>query len=93
MEVLLVLIPVSIALAAASVAACLVAIRAGQYDDMESPRWRMLFDPPGRTAKSGAGKADPGTPARDVMSTRNDDSGKTETKTESETKMRRSTPT
>jgi cbb3-type cytochrome oxidase maturation protein len=44
MEVLFVLIPVSIALAAASVAACLVAIRGGQYDDLESPRWRILFD-------------------------------------------------
>ena len=44
MEVLFVLIPVSIALAAASVAACLAAIRGGQYDDLESPRWRILFD-------------------------------------------------
>jgi cbb3-type cytochrome oxidase maturation protein len=44
MDVLLLLIPVSIALAAASVVACLVAIRGGQYDDLESPRWRILFD-------------------------------------------------
>jgi cbb3-type cytochrome oxidase maturation protein len=44
MEVLFILIPVSIALASASVVACLVAIRGGQYDDMESPRWRILFD-------------------------------------------------
>lgn len=44
MEVLFVLIPVSIVLAAASVVACLAAIRGGQYDDLESPRWRMLFD-------------------------------------------------
>ncbi len=44
MEVLLVLILISIALAAGSVAACLAAIRSGQYDDLESPRWRMLFD-------------------------------------------------
>lgn len=44
MEVLFVLIPVSIALAAASVVACLAAIRGGQYDDLESPRWRMLFE-------------------------------------------------
>jgi len=44
MEVLFVLIPVSVALAAASVVACLAAIRGGQYDDLESPRWRMLFD-------------------------------------------------
>jgi cbb3-type cytochrome oxidase maturation protein len=52
MEVLFILIPVSVALAAASVVACLAAIRGGQYDDMESPRWRILFD--GRN-KGGAG--------------------------------------
>jgi len=44
MEVLFVLIPVSIALAAASLVACLFAIRGGQYDDLESPPWRILFD-------------------------------------------------
>lgn len=44
MEVLFVLIPLSVVLAAAFVAACLAAIRGGQYDDLESPRWRMLFD-------------------------------------------------
>jgi cbb3-type cytochrome oxidase maturation protein len=90
MEVLLVLIPVSIALAAASVVACLVAIRAGQYDDMESPRWRMLFDPPGSTAK-----VNQQVPRQGEMSTQSDGSKKTETemKTKSETKMRRSTPT
>jgi cbb3-type cytochrome oxidase maturation protein len=44
MEVLFVLIPVSIALAAASVAACLYAIRGGQFDDLESPPWRILFE-------------------------------------------------
>jgi cbb3-type cytochrome oxidase maturation protein len=60
MEVLFVLIPVSVALATASVVACLVAIRGGQYDDMESPRWRMLFDP----SKSPGGRgAEPGSKA------------------------------
>jgi cbb3-type cytochrome oxidase maturation protein len=44
MEVLYVLIPVSIALAAASVVACLYAIRGGQFDDLESPPWRILFE-------------------------------------------------
>lgn len=57
MEVLFVLIPVSIGLAAASVVACLAAIRGGQYDDLESPRWRMLFDdrraPEGPAAEKG----------------------------------------
>lgn len=44
MEILFVLIFISIVLAAGSVVACLAAIRGGQYDDLESPRWRMLFD-------------------------------------------------
>lgn len=44
MEVLFVLIPVSIVLAAASVVACLFAIRGGQFDDLESPPWRILFE-------------------------------------------------
>lgn len=44
MSALLILVPVSLALAALSVAACILAIRAGQFDDLESPRWRMLFD-------------------------------------------------
>ena len=56
MDVLFVLIPVSIALAAASVVACLVAIRGGQYDDMESPRWRMLFDDARADRASGSGE-------------------------------------
>lgn len=44
MTVLVLLIPVSLGLAALAVAACLISIRAGQFDDLESPRWRMLFD-------------------------------------------------
>ena len=56
MDVLYVLIPLSVILAAAFVAACLAAIRGGQYDDMESPRWRMLFDgAPPRKDRSAAG--------------------------------------
>jgi cbb3-type cytochrome oxidase maturation protein len=46
MTVLLLLVPVSLGLAALAVAACLISIRAGQFDDLESPRWRLLFDTP-----------------------------------------------
>jgi cbb3-type cytochrome oxidase maturation protein len=62
MEVLYVLIPVSIALAAASVVACLYAIRGGQFDDLESPPWRILFEdrtPDANPLVSGAALADP----------------------------------
>ena len=44
MEVLFLLIPLSVALAAGFTIACLGSIRGGQFDDLESPRWRMLFD-------------------------------------------------
>jgi cbb3-type cytochrome oxidase maturation protein len=43
MSVLILLIAVSLALSAAFVAACIMSIRSGQFDDLESPRWRMLF--------------------------------------------------
>lgn len=46
MSVLLLLVPVSVSLAALFVAACALSIRKGQFDDLESPRWRMLFDSP-----------------------------------------------
>lgn len=44
MSVLLLLIPVSLAMAAGFVALCVTSIRNGQFDDLESPRWRLLFD-------------------------------------------------
>ncbi len=44
MSVFYILIPVSVALAAGFVVACLFAIRRGQFDDLDSPPWRILFD-------------------------------------------------
>jgi cbb3-type cytochrome oxidase maturation protein len=44
MSALLLLIPVSLGLAVAFVVLCLASIRGGQFDDLESPRWRLLFD-------------------------------------------------
>jgi cbb3-type cytochrome oxidase maturation protein len=43
MSAIIVLIGVSLALSAGFVAACLLSIRDGQFDDLESPRWRVLF--------------------------------------------------
>jgi cbb3-type cytochrome oxidase maturation protein len=43
MPVLLLLIAVSLSLSAAFVGICIVSIRNGQFDDLESPRWRLLF--------------------------------------------------
>lgn len=44
MSVVLLLVPVSLALAGLFVTACILSIRSGQFDDLESPRWRILFD-------------------------------------------------
>lgn len=49
MSVLLLLIPVSVALACVFMFICLASIRGGQFDDLESPRWRILFDRPDET--------------------------------------------
>jgi cbb3-type cytochrome oxidase maturation protein len=59
MEVLNVLISVSLLLVASFVTVCLLAIRGGQFDDMESPRWRVLFDGPG--SRGGIAGSDQGT--------------------------------
>jgi len=74
-EVLFVLIPLSVLLAAAFVAACVAAIRGGQYDDMESPRWRMLFDAPSARRKA----AEPAGPdeAASVVNDVNEGKGRT----------------
>lgn len=66
MDVLFVLILVSVVLAAAFVVACVAAIRGGQYDDMESPRWRMLFDAPPARGESRADAAADGNVERFV---------------------------
>jgi cbb3-type cytochrome oxidase maturation protein len=44
MSVLYLLIPLSLLLAGLFVALCLIAIKSGQFRDLESPRWRILFD-------------------------------------------------
>ena len=44
MTALYVLIPISVFMAAGFVLICLSAIQGGQFDDLESPQWRMLFD-------------------------------------------------
>ena len=44
LEALYLLIPASIVLALAALALFLWAIRAGQFDDLETPAIRMLFD-------------------------------------------------
>ncbi len=44
MSVIFLLIPVSLSLSIVFVVLCVRAIHQGQFDDLESPRWRMLFE-------------------------------------------------
>jgi cbb3-type cytochrome oxidase maturation protein len=44
MEVLFVALPVALLLGAAAVAAFILAVRSGQFDDLETPPQRVLFD-------------------------------------------------
>ncbi len=44
MSILLVLIPLSVLLLGAAVWAFFWAVRTGQFDDLESPAWRILTD-------------------------------------------------
>jgi cbb3-type cytochrome oxidase maturation protein len=44
MSVIYVVLPVALLLATIAVIAFIWAARRGQFDDLETPRWRMLFD-------------------------------------------------
>jgi cbb3-type cytochrome oxidase maturation protein len=44
MSVLYVALPVALGLGALAVVAFVWATRGGQYDDLETPRWRVLTD-------------------------------------------------
>ncbi|MGC4030485.1 MAG: cbb3-type cytochrome oxidase assembly protein CcoS [Tepidisphaeraceae bacterium] len=43
MSVLFVILPLAIVMAGIALAAFIFATRRGQYDDLDSPQWRMLF--------------------------------------------------
>lgn len=49
MEVLYVLVPLALLLAASGVLAFRWAVRDGQYDDLDTPPVRVLFDEPSST--------------------------------------------
>jgi cbb3-type cytochrome oxidase maturation protein len=57
MTVLFLLIPASLFLASLFVALCVASIQGGQFDDLESPRWRILFD--GQPGLSGQSETKP----------------------------------
>lgn len=60
MSVLYIALPVAILMGAAAVVACVICIRGGQFDDLETPAVRMLIDdePDRAAAKSKTGKGE-----------------------------------
>lgn len=44
MEIVILLVPLAVLLVALGVAAFLWALRRGQFDDLDSPQWRVVFD-------------------------------------------------
>ncbi|MBL8767684.1 MAG: cbb3-type cytochrome oxidase assembly protein CcoS [Planctomycetes bacterium] len=66
MMILWVVVPVALAFVAAAIVAYVRAARAGQFDDLETPAIRMLFDDDGAPAgvppqqrSPGPGRAEP----------------------------------
>jgi len=44
MSVLFIILPLAIVLAGVALTAFIMAARRGQYDDLDSPPWRMVFN-------------------------------------------------
>lgn len=44
MEIVILLVPLAIVLVSVAVGIFLWALRRGQFDDLDSPAWRILFD-------------------------------------------------
>jgi cbb3-type cytochrome oxidase maturation protein len=59
MEILYLLIPIAIALLALIVALFFWAVKSGQFEDLDSPAWRILMDdepPPGSGSNNAPGR-------------------------------------
>ena len=53
MSVLFIILPLAIGVAGVAVFAFLIAVKRGQYDDLDTPPWRVLFgdETPGSSSK------------------------------------------
>ncbi len=72
MEVIFVVLPLALLLGAVSLWACVRAIRAGQFDDLDTPALRILIEedevlPGVGLPESGARPSDPPRPADAVL--------------------------
>lgn len=68
MEILYLLIPISLAIVALAIGVFFWAVKSGQYDDLEGPAWRILYDDedPTQRQKNGAGDKGPDRPSGGV---------------------------
>jgi len=62
-SVIYLLLPVALLLATAAVIAFVRAVRAGQFDDLETPRWRVLTDDETPADPAGSRSCDDPRPA------------------------------
>jgi cbb3-type cytochrome oxidase maturation protein len=63
MDALILLIPFSLALGGAALAAFLWTMRSGQYEDLDAAAYRILFDEDThKSRKAGQGQPGPGAP-------------------------------
>ena len=51
MEVIFIVLPLAIVMAGVALAAFFWAVHCGQFDDLDTPRYRALFDEPSVAAK------------------------------------------
>ena len=62
MEIVILLVPLAFLLVALGIGAFVWALRRGQFDDLDSPQLRILFDDQQSRQHPPAEKADPGAP-------------------------------
>ncbi len=62
MEIVILLVPLAFLLVALGIGAFVWALRRGQFDDLDSPQWRILFDDQQSRQHPPAEKADPDAP-------------------------------
>lgn len=67
MEILYFLIPISLAIVVLAIGVFFWAVKSGQYDDLEGPAWRILYDDEDPTQRqNGADDKGPDRPSGGV---------------------------
>ena len=87
METIFVLLPLALLIAAIAVAFFIWAARTGQFDDLDTPAIRILFDDDEPRPSPGAAACDPSVPVRRSL-VREDDACANEAKAETRRVLR-----